>query len=110
MNYDVVSQNNPYGLFYVHFFTKMTLNSAWKKLLPGIVFETDFEILEPEARIVMKIVSLCRSIVLDMVEDDTIALSKDLYNELTTEELKTLHTQVWRENRCRRRKLCLQVS
>lgn len=58
--------------------------------MPGIVFEMDFEILEPQEALVMKIVSPCTSIGLDMHVGDIIEFSKHISHELRTEELEEL--------------------
>uniref|UniRef100_A0A8C8VHY4 HTH CENPB-type domain-containing protein n=1 Tax=Pelusios castaneus TaxID=367368 RepID=A0A8C8VHY4_9SAUR len=73
--------------------TKRTLTSAWKKLWPEVVSETDFERLEPEAAVVEEIVSLGKSVGLDMDEGDINELIEEHSEELTTEELKELQTQ-----------------
>ncbi|XP_051783372.1 tigger transposable element-derived protein 1-like isoform X1 [Erpetoichthys calabaricus] len=77
--------------------TKRTLTSAWKKLWPEVVSETDFERLEPEAAVVEEIVSLGKSMGLDMDEGDINELIEEHSEELTTEELKELETQQHKE-------------
>ncbi|XP_070268928.1 tigger transposable element-derived protein 1 isoform X2 [Myotis yumanensis] len=81
--------------------TKRTLTSAWKKLWPEVVSETDFERLEPEAAVVEEIVSLGKSMGLDMDEGDINELIEERSEELTTQELKELqaqqHTEVLQE-------------
>ncbi|XP_028678623.1 tigger transposable element-derived protein 1-like [Erpetoichthys calabaricus] len=73
--------------------TKRTLTSAWKKLWPEVVSETEFERLESEAAVVEEIVSLSKTMGMDMDEGDINELIEEHSEELTTEELKELQTQ-----------------
>ncbi|XP_059549399.1 tigger transposable element-derived protein 1 isoform X1 [Myotis daubentonii] len=73
--------------------TKRTLTCAWRKLWPEVVSETDFERLEPEAAVVEEIVSLGKSMGLDVDEGDINELMEEHSEELTTQELKELLTQ-----------------
>ncbi|XP_014778247.1 tigger transposable element-derived protein 1-like [Octopus bimaculoides] len=50
--------------------TKRSLTSVWKKLWPEVVSETDFERLEPEVAVVEDIISLGKSMGLDIDEGD----------------------------------------
>ena len=68
--------------------TKRTLNSAWRKLWPDVVLERDFEGFEP---VVEEIVSIGRSMGLEVDEADVADLVEEHAEELTTEELKELH-------------------
>ena len=67
--------------------TKRTLNSAWRKLWPDVVLERDFEGFEP---IEEEIVSIGRSMGLEVDEADVADLVEEHAEELTTEELKEL--------------------
>ena len=68
--------------------TKRTLNSAWRKLWPDVVLERDFEGFEPVQE---EIVSLGRSMGLEVDNADVDELIEEHTEELTTEELKELH-------------------
>ncbi|XP_064098391.1 jerky protein homolog-like isoform X1 [Macrobrachium nipponense] len=72
--------------------TRRTLNSAWKKLWPETVSERDtVEGFEPEASVVEEIVSLGKSMGLEVSEGDVNDLVETRSGELTTEELMDLH-------------------
>ncbi|XP_067123812.1 tigger transposable element-derived protein 1-like [Centruroides vittatus] len=73
--------------------TTRTLTSAWKKLWPEAVVERAFEGLEPEVSVVEKIVSLGKSMGLEVDERDVNELVEEQSQELTTEELHDLHSQ-----------------
>eukprot|EP00106_Octopus_bimaculoides_P007087 XP_014774529.1 PREDICTED: mediator of DNA damage checkpoint protein 1-like [Octopus bimaculoides] len=74
--------------------TKKTLTSVWKKLWPEFVSEMDFVRLEPKAAVVEEIVSLGKSMGLDVDEGDINELIEDHSKELTMEELtKEVQTQ-----------------
>ncbi|XP_051784390.1 tigger transposable element-derived protein 1-like [Erpetoichthys calabaricus] len=73
--------------------TKRTLTSAWKKLWPEVVSETEFERLESKAAVVEEIVSLGKTMGMDMDEGDISELIEEYSEELTMEELKELQTQ-----------------
>ncbi|GCC24533.1 hypothetical protein chiPu_0002934 [Chiloscyllium punctatum] len=67
-----------------------TMNPAWKKLWPECVTGRDFEGFE-EPPVVPVIVSLGKSMRLEVSEEDVEGLVEDHKNELTTEELQHLH-------------------
>ncbi|GFT26584.1 tigger transposable element-derived protein 1 [Nephila pilipes] len=68
--------------------TKRTLNSAWRKLWPDVVLKREgFEGFEP---IEEEIVSIGRSMGLEVDEADVADLIEEYDKELTTEELKEL--------------------
>ncbi|GCC30802.1 hypothetical protein chiPu_0009256 [Chiloscyllium punctatum] len=67
-----------------------TMNSSWKKLWPECVAGRDFEDFE-EPPVVPVIVSLGKSMGLEVSEEDVEELVEDHKNELTTEELQDLH-------------------
>ena len=69
------------------------MTSAWKKLWPEVVSERDFEGFKPEAAVVEEIVSLGKSMGLEVDEGDVNELVEEHSEELTTEELKELQTQ-----------------
>ncbi|XP_067125817.1 tigger transposable element-derived protein 1-like [Centruroides vittatus] len=73
--------------------TTRTLTSAWKKLWPEAVVERAFEGLEPEVSVVEEIVSLGKSMGLEVDERDVNELVEEQSQELTTEELHDLHSQ-----------------
>ncbi|XP_066231909.1 zinc finger MYM-type protein 6 isoform X4 [Saccopteryx leptura] len=73
--------------------TRKTLNSAWRKLWPEVVSERDFEGFEPEVSVVEEIVSLGKSMGLEVNEEDIDDLIEKHSEELTTEELKELQQQ-----------------
>ncbi|XP_015435170.1 PREDICTED: tigger transposable element-derived protein 1-like [Dufourea novaeangliae] len=73
--------------------TTRTLTSAWKKLWPEAVAERAFEGLEPEVSVVEEIVSLGKSMGLEVDERDVNGLVEEQSQELTTEELHDLHSQ-----------------
>ena len=74
--------------------TSRTLNSAWKKLWPESYLEKDFEGFEPEpVPIVESIVSLGKSMGLEVDGDDVEELLDAHNQELTTEELQHLQQQ-----------------
>ena len=73
--------------------TTCTLNSAWKKLWPDCITERDFEGFDPEPGpevVLDEIVSLGKSMGLEVDEGDIIELVQEHAEELTTEELKEL--------------------
>ncbi|XP_064100870.1 tigger transposable element-derived protein 1-like [Macrobrachium nipponense] len=82
---------------------RRTLNSAWKKLWPDAVVERDFEGFEPETEQeeLEEIVSLGKSMGLEVDEGDVNELVEEHEEELSTEELKELqmmqHTKVLEE-------------
>ncbi|XP_064117728.1 tigger transposable element-derived protein 1-like [Macrobrachium nipponense] len=80
--------------------TRRTLNSAWKKLWPDAVSERDFEGFEPQAT-VEEIVSLGKSMGLEVDEGDVNELDEEHEEELSIEELKELqvmqHTKALQE-------------
>ncbi|XP_064100872.1 tigger transposable element-derived protein 1-like [Macrobrachium nipponense] len=80
--------------------TRRTLNSAWKKLWPDAVSERDFEGFEPQAT-VEEIVSLGKSMGLEVNEGDVNELIEEHEEELSIEELKELqvmqHTKALQE-------------
>uniref|UniRef100_A0A5F8G8Y5 HTH CENPB-type domain-containing protein n=1 Tax=Monodelphis domestica TaxID=13616 RepID=A0A5F8G8Y5_MONDO len=73
--------------------TRRTLNSAWRKLWPEVVSESDFEGFKPEVPVVEEIVSLGKSMGLEVNEEDIDDLIGKHIEELTTEELKELQQQ-----------------
>uniref|UniRef100_UPI00358F0D9F tigger transposable element-derived protein 1-like isoform X2 n=1 Tax=Myxine glutinosa TaxID=7769 RepID=UPI00358F0D9F len=73
--------------------TRRTLNSAWKKLWPEVVSKRDFEGFEPEVLVVEEIVSLGKSMGLQVNEEDVNDLVEKHNEELTTEDLKELEQQ-----------------
>ncbi|XP_039624723.1 tigger transposable element-derived protein 1-like [Polypterus senegalus] len=81
--------------------TKRTLTSAWKKLWHEVVSGTEFERLEYKAAVVEEIVSLGKTIGMDMDEGDINELIEEHSEELTMKELKELqaqqHTEVLQE-------------
>ena len=79
--------------------TRRTLNSAWKKLWPDAVAPRDFEGFDPEPASepgpetdanVDEIVSIGKSMGLEVDEDDITELVEEHHEELTTDELKEL--------------------
>ena len=79
--------------------TRRTLNSAWKKLWPDAVAPRDFEGFGPEPASepvpetdvnVDEIVSIGKSMGLEVDEDDITELVEEHHEELTTDELKEL--------------------
>ncbi|KAM5158227.1 tigger transposable element-derived protein 1-like [Mantella aurantiaca] len=81
--------------------TTRTLTSAWKKLWPEAVAERTFEGFEPEVSVEEEIVSLGKSMGLEVDEGDVNELVEEHSQELTTEELQELqsqqHTEVLQE-------------
>ncbi|XP_035210407.1 tigger transposable element-derived protein 1-like [Stegodyphus dumicola] len=73
--------------------TTRTLTSAWKKLWPEAVAERAFEGFEPEMSVVEEIVSLGKSMGLEVDERDVKELVEEQSQKLTTEELHDLHSQ-----------------
>ncbi|KAM6468469.1 uncharacterized protein PHA67_007400 [Liasis olivaceus] len=71
--------------------TYQTLNSAWRKLWPECVTERDFE--GSDAEVVEEIVSVCKSMGLDVDGTDIEELVEDHKEELTTEELAELQSE-----------------
>ncbi|XP_066231912.1 zinc finger MYM-type protein 1 isoform X2 [Saccopteryx leptura] len=82
--------------------TRRTLNSAWKKLWPDVVADRDFKGFEPETETEVEaleeIVSLGKSMGLEVDEGNVNKLVKEHEEELSTEELKELqmmqHTEL----------------
>ncbi|GFT68132.1 tigger transposable element-derived protein 1 [Nephila pilipes] len=81
--------------------TTRTLTSAWKKLWPEAVAERIYEELEPGMSVEEEIVSLGKSIGLEVEERDVNELVEEHTKELTTEEIQELqsqqHTEVMQE-------------
>ncbi|XP_026464559.1 tigger transposable element-derived protein 1-like [Ctenocephalides felis] len=73
--------------------TTRTLTSAWKKLWPEIVGEMAFEEFKPEAAVVEEIVSLGKSMGLEVDEKDLNDLVEEQSQESTVQELDELHLQ-----------------
>lgn len=75
--------------------TKRTLTSAWKKLWPEAVNEKDFEGFEPEPNVPVEkqIVSLGKSMDLEVDEGDVLELLEEHSQEMMTEELQELQAQ-----------------
>ncbi|XP_029054233.2 tigger transposable element-derived protein 1-like [Osmia bicornis bicornis] len=67
-----------------------TINSAWRNLWPQAVTETD---VEPVPSIIEDIVSLARSMKLDVCDDNVEELVEEHNKELTTEELEELEKE-----------------
>ncbi|KAF6390255.1 hypothetical protein mRhiFer1_007835 [Rhinolophus ferrumequinum] len=70
-----------------------TMKSAWKKLWPDAVPERVLEDVEEDAPIVEDIVSLGKSMGLEVSSDDVEELVEDHRTELTTEELQNILTE-----------------
>ncbi|XP_034954627.2 tigger transposable element-derived protein 1-like [Zootoca vivipara] len=70
-----------------------TLMSAWKTLWPEAFLEGVFEDVEEDAPIVEDIVSLGKSMGLEVSSDDIEELVQDHKTELTTEELQNILTE-----------------
>ncbi|XP_076036386.1 uncharacterized protein LOC143022170 [Oratosquilla oratoria] len=70
-----------------------TLNSVWKNLWQDCVAARDFEGFHTEHVVVDDIVSLGKSMGLDVDSDDVEELVEDHRNELNTEELQELHRE-----------------
>ncbi|XP_074170474.1 uncharacterized protein LOC141567452 [Rhinolophus sinicus] len=70
-----------------------TMKSAWKKLWPDAVPECVFEDVEEDAPIVEDVVSLGKSMGLEVSSDDVEELVEDHKTELTTEELQNILTE-----------------
>ncbi|GIY76762.1 tigger transposable element-derived protein 1 [Caerostris darwini] len=81
--------------------TTKTLTSAWKKLWPEAVAERIYEELEPGVSVEEEIVSLGKSMGLEVEERDVNELIEEYTQELTTEEIQELqlqqHTEVMQE-------------
>ncbi|GFU35122.1 tigger transposable element-derived protein 1 [Nephila pilipes] len=81
--------------------TTRTLTSAWKKLWPEAVAERIYEELEPGMSVEEEIVSLGKSMGLEVEERDVNELVEEHTQELTTEEIQELqsqqHTEVMQE-------------
>ncbi|GIY79651.1 hypothetical protein CDAR_622521 [Caerostris darwini] len=81
--------------------TTKTLTSAWKKLWPEGVAERIYEELEPDVSVEEEIVSLGKSMGLEVEERDVNELIEEYTQELTTEEIQELqsqqHTEVMQE-------------
>ncbi|XP_008104049.2 tigger transposable element-derived protein 1 [Anolis carolinensis] len=73
--------------------TRRSLNSAWKKLWPEVVSERGFEESKPEELVVGEIVSIGKSMGLEVDEGDVHDLIEQHNEELTTEELQELQEQ-----------------
>ena len=70
--------------------TKRTLNSAWKKLWPKCVSNSDFSGFATEAPEVANMVSLGKSLDLEVDDDNINELVDEDKEEMTTEELLLL--------------------
>ncbi|GFT36460.1 tigger transposable element-derived protein 1 [Nephila pilipes] len=70
--------------------TTRTLTSAWKKLWPEAVAERIYEELEPGMSVEEEIVSLGKSMGLEVEERDVNELVEEHTQELTTEEIQEL--------------------
>ncbi|XP_068121604.1 tigger transposable element-derived protein 1-like [Hyperolius riggenbachi] len=70
--------------------TKQTLNSSWRKLWSDCVVGHDL-VYEPEPPVVDEIVSLGKTMGLEVNEDDIEELVEENSHELTTDELMDLH-------------------
>ncbi|GFT47562.1 tigger transposable element-derived protein 1 [Nephila pilipes] len=70
--------------------TTRTLTSAWKKLWPEAVAERIYEELEPSMSVEEEIVSLGKSMGLEVEERDVNELVEEHTQELTTEEIQEL--------------------
>ncbi|GFR20794.1 tigger transposable element-derived protein 1 [Trichonephila clavata] len=81
--------------------TTRTLTSAWKKLWPEAVAERIYEELEPGMSVEEEIVSLGKSMGLEVEERDVNELVEEHTQDLTTEEIQELqsqqHTEVMQE-------------
>ncbi|GIY60997.1 tigger transposable element-derived protein 1 [Caerostris darwini] len=81
--------------------TTKTLTSAWKKLWPEAVAERIYEELEPGVSVEEEVVSLGKSMGLEVEERDVNELIEEYTQELTTEEMQELqsqqHTEVMQE-------------
>ncbi|XP_010614848.1 tigger transposable element-derived protein 1-like [Fukomys damarensis] len=78
--------------------TKGTLNSAWRKLWPQCVLGHDLGLADdPESAVVEEIVSLGKTMGLELNEDDIQELLEEHGQELTTEELMDLHREQQQE-------------
>ncbi|XP_039632281.1 tigger transposable element-derived protein 1-like [Polypterus senegalus] len=79
--------------------TKRTLNSAWRKLWPDCIFGQDSEGFahEQEPPVVNEIVSLGKTMGLEVNEDDIQELVEEHDQELTTDELMDLHREQQQE-------------
>ncbi|GFS79232.1 tigger transposable element-derived protein 1 [Nephila pilipes] len=73
--------------------TTRTLTSAWKKLWPEAVAERIYEELEPGMSVEEEIVSLGKSMGLEVEERDVNELVEEHTQELTTEEIQELQSQ-----------------
>ncbi|UYV83341.1 hypothetical protein LAZ67_23000637 [Cordylochernes scorpioides] len=73
--------------------TTRTLTSAWKKLWPEAVAERIYEELEPGVSVKEEIVSLGKSMGLEVEERDVNELIEEHTQELTTEEIQELQSQ-----------------
>ncbi|UYV76170.1 hypothetical protein LAZ67_13002933 [Cordylochernes scorpioides] len=73
--------------------TTKTLTSAWKKLWPEAVAERIYEELEPGVSVEEEIVSLGKSMGLEVEERDVNELIEEHTQELTTEEIQELQSQ-----------------
>ncbi|XP_050339526.1 tigger transposable element-derived protein 1-like [Bactrocera neohumeralis] len=81
--------------------TTRNLTSAWKKLWPEAVAERIYEELEPGVSVEEEIISLGKSMGLEVEERDVNELIEEHSQELTTEEIQELqsqqHTEVMQE-------------
>ncbi|KAI5614410.1 hypothetical protein C0J50_8997, partial [Silurus asotus] len=73
--------------------TIRTLNSAWKKLVPSVVAERDFEGFEEEEKVVEEILRLCTDLHLEVNSQDVEELVESHREDLTTEDLKELQEE-----------------
>ncbi|XP_044137796.1 tigger transposable element-derived protein 1-like [Bufo gargarizans] len=71
--------------------TPRTLNSAWRKLWPECVAEREHDFDGSDAEVVEEIVSMGKSMGLDVDGADVEELVEEHREELTTEELSELH-------------------
>lgn len=69
------------------------LNSAWRQLWPDCVSERDFEEFESEAPLVEEIVSLGKSMGLEVDDGDANRLTEEHSGKLITDELLQLQEQ-----------------
>ena len=74
--------------------TRRTLNSSWRKLWPACIQDRDFEgfVEDEEPQVIDDIVSIGKTMGLEIDEGDVNELVAEHSEELTTGELKELHT------------------
>ena len=74
--------------------SRKSLHAAWKQLWPDMIEERDFEGFEPDdPNIVEEIVSMGKTMGLEVDEGDVNELVVEHEEELTTEELQELHAE-----------------